>query len=107
VLLLGSAGLFLTADALWSVGVLAACLLNLWLTYTAYALQKLVTVPRIRLSFISQFTLLYFGIYIPLSVMQIHHWWIWFAPVLFIVGIVTAIVYSARRLLTAPHPFLV
>ncbi len=107
VLLLGSAGLFLTEDPLWSIGVLAACLLNLWLTYTAYALQQLVTIRRIYLSFTSQFMLLYFGIYIPLSVIQIHHWWIWFAPALFIGGIVIAIVYSTRRLLTAPHPFLI
>jgi len=106
VLLLGSASLLLRGDPLWSVGFLAACLLNLWLTYTAFALQKLVILPRIQLSFSSQFVPLYLGIYIPLSFIQIRHWWAWFGPLLFIVGIVIAIVYSARRLLRAPHPFL-
>ena len=106
VLLLGSAGLLLRGDPIWSVGFLALCLLNLWLTYTAFALQKLVILPRIQLSFSSQFVVLYLGIYIPLSFIQICHWWAWFGPLLFIVGIVIAIIYSARRLLRAPHPFL-
>jgi hypothetical protein len=56
IMLLGSAGLLLNKDdSVWSAWVLAACLSNLWLTYAAYALQKLVTFPRIHPSFISQF----------------------------------------------------
>ena len=108
VLLLGSAALLLRGNPLSSVGVLAGCLLTIWLTYTAYALQKLATFPRIRQSFISHFSLFYISVYTPLLLSQIRHWfwWVWSVPVLFSVAILIAIGFSARRLATAPHPFL-
>lgn len=114
VLLLGSAGILLVGEPLSSVGVLAACIFVIWLTYDIFALQKLALLPPKRQSFISEFLLLYIGVYsvYPLyaahSLIRITHlfWWAWMIPVLLSIGIATAIGFPVRRLATAPHPFL-
>jgi hypothetical protein len=90
-------------------------LVILWLTYTVIAVQKLATLPPKRQSFISEFLLLYFGVYASGT----YYWayaahpqfrppwlWFWIIPVLLTVGIASAIGFSARRIATAPHPFL-
>jgi hypothetical protein len=116
ILLLGSAGLLLEGEPLANLGLLAACLLILWLSYATYALQKLVTLPPKPQSFLAEFMLLWIGVYaagVYYGVYTTHpqivlgfRFWFWIAPVLFCVGIAGAIGFSVRRLATAPHPFL-
>lgn len=115
VLLLGSAGTLFVGEPLSSVGALAVCIFIIWLTYTVFALQKLATFPPKQQSFISEFLLLYIGVYSVYPVyathsplMQIIHlfWWAWLIPVFLSVGIATAIGFTVWRLATAPHPFL-
>lgn len=65
-------------------------------------------------SFVSEFLLLYIGLYAiyPLyaahSLMQLIHlfWWASLIPVLLGVGIASAIGFSIYQLAKAPHPFL-
>lgn len=114
VLLFGSADLLLKGEPLSSVGMLAACLFILWLTYTVFALQKLATLPPKRQSFISEFLLLCLFVYasgtyywVYAANPQFRLWfWFWITPVLFCIGVASAIGFSVRRLVTAPHPFL-
>jgi hypothetical protein len=115
VVLLGSADLLLLGDEpLAGIGMLAVCLLILWLTYAVLALQMLATLPPKRQNFISQFLLLYVIVYgagnyywVYAAHPQFRLWfWFWLTPVLLSVGIVSAIGFSIRRLAAAPHPFL-
>jgi len=114
VLLFGSADLLLEGESLSSVGMLAVCLIVLWLTYAIYALQKLASLPRKRGSFISDLMLLYLVVYasgnyywVYTTHPQFDHWlWFWITPVLLSIGIAGAIGFTVRRLAAAPHPFL-
>lgn len=114
VLLLGSADLLVKREPLSSVGMLAVCLLVMWLTYTVFALQKLTTLPPKRQSFISQFMLLYVIVYgvgnyywLYTTHPQFHLWfWFWITPALVGVGFASTIGFSLQRLARAPHPFL-
>lgn len=114
VLLFGSADLLLKGGPLSSVGILAEYLLIMWLTYAVFVLQKLTSLPPKRQTFISEFMLLcllvycagvYYWIYAAHS--QFRLWfWFWVTPVLFSIGIASAIAFSVRKLATVPHPFL-
>jgi hypothetical protein len=114
VLLLGSVGLLVGGQPISSVGVLAICMLVMWLTYIVLALQKLAALPPRRQSFISEFMLLYvvvYGFYPAYAVRafgEIFHRyrWAWAIAALLAIGITGAIAMSLRRLATAPHPFL-
>jgi hypothetical protein len=114
VLLLGSAGILVTGEPLSRVSALAACIFIMWLTYAIFALQKLATFPPKPQSFISEFLLLYIGVYAiyPVyaahSLMQLIHlfWWASLIPVLLGLGIASAIGFSVYQLAMAPHPFL-
>lgn len=114
VLLLGSADLLLIRDPLPSIGMLAACLLILWISYAVFALHKLANLPAKRQSFIAEFLLLYLAVYASGSYYwvyatqpQVRLWfWFWSTPVLFSFAIAAAIGFSIRRLASAPHPFL-
>lgn len=114
VLLLGCAGVLLTGQPIANVAVLAICIFIIWLTYAIFALQKLATFPPKQQSLISEFLLLYIGVYAvyPIytahALMQMIHlfWWTSIIPVLLSVGIAGAIGSSVRRLAMAPHPFL-
>lgn len=114
VLLFGSADLLLNGVPLLRVGMLAVCLLILWLSYTMLALQKLATLPPKRQSFISEFILLDLVLYVSgtyywvqAAQPQFRPWfWFWITPILLGVGIASAVGFSVRRLATAPHPFL-
>jgi hypothetical protein len=115
VVLLGSADLLLLGgEPLAGIGMLAICLLIMWLTYAVLALQMLATLPPKRQNFISQFLLLYVVVYgagnyywVYAAHPQFRLWfWFWLTPVLLSVGIVSAVGFSIRRLASAPHPFL-
>jgi len=114
VLLLGSAGILYTGESFSNVGVLAISICIMWLTYTIFALQKLATFPPKRQSLISEFLLLYIGVYAVYPIyaahafMQIFHlfWWASVIPILLSVGIAGAIGSSVLRLAREPHPFL-
>jgi hypothetical protein len=114
VLLLGFAGILITGEALSRVGLLAACIVILWLTYVIFALQKLANFPPKEQSFVSEFLLLYIGVYAVYpayaahSLMRLIHlfWWASLIPVLLGVGIASAIGFSVYQLATSPHPFL-
>lgn len=114
VLLFGSADLLLDGEPTSSVSMLAASLVSLWLTYAIFALQKLATLPPKRQSFASELLLLNLvtyssGLYYWLYAAQLQFRllpWFWITPVLFGIGIASAIGLSVRRLATAPHPFL-
>jgi hypothetical protein len=114
VLLLGSAGILVTGEPLSRVSALAACIFIMWLTYAIFALQKLATFPPKPQSLISEFLLLYIGVYAiyPVyaahSLMQLIHlfWWASLIPVLLGLGIASAIGFSVYQLAMAPHPFL-
>lgn len=114
VLLLGSADLLLKRESLSNIGMLATCLVVIWLMYAVLALQMLATLPPKRQSVISHFMLLYVVVYGAGS----YYWafaehpllrlgfWFWITPVLAGTGIAGTIAFSLRRLATAPHPFL-
>lgn len=114
ILLLGCADLLLEREPFANVGMLAVCLVIMWLTYTVYALQKLATLPPKRQSFISQYMLLYVVVYgagnyywLYTSDPQFHLWfWFWITPALVIIGYAGLIGFALRRLALAPHPFL-
>jgi len=63
VLLLASAGLLLKGESLSSVAMLVLCVFMIWVAYATLALQKLVTFPPKRQSFIAEFMLLYICVY--------------------------------------------
>lgn len=114
VLLLGCAGILFTGDSLSNDGVLAICILIIWLTYAIFALQKVAAFPPRRQSFISEFLLLYIGVYAIYPAYAAHtltqllhlFWWAAIIPVLLCVGMASAIGFSLRQLARAPHPFL-
>ena len=114
VLLLACAGVLFAREPLSNVGIIAVCILVIWLTYVIFALQKLATFPPKRQSLISEFLLLYIGVYAvyPVysahAIMQLIHlfWWASLIPVLLCIGIGSAIGFSVRQLAKAPHPFL-
>lgn len=114
VLLLGSADLLLEGVLLSSIGMLAVCLFILWLTYSVFALQKLVTLPPKRQSFLSESMLLYLLVYasgtwywVYAAHPQLRLWlWFWIIPLLWSIGIASAIGFSVQRLAAAPHPFM-
>lgn len=114
LLLFGCADLLLKGEPLSSVGMLAVCLAIMWLTYSVVALQKLTTLPPKRQSYMSELMLLYLLIYLSGNYYwvfaahpEFRPWfWLWITPALLGVGISSAIAFSVRRLLTAPHPFL-
>lgn len=114
VLLLGSADLLLNREPLSSVGMLAVGLFILWLNYTVFALQKLAALPAKRQSFISEFLMLCLFVYASGAYYWVYTanphfrlwFWFWVSPVLFCIGVASAIGFSLRRLATAPHPFL-
>lgn len=113
-LLGGSAGLLFLGAPLASVGMLALCLLILWLVYAVLALQKLATFPPKRQSFIGELMLLYvwvcaiYPVYAAHAFMRLLHVfeWAWLIPVLIGLAIAAALGTSVRRLAAAPHPFL-
>jgi hypothetical protein len=114
VLLLGSAGVVFTGEPLSGVGILAVCIFIIWLTYIIFALQKLASLPPKRQSLVSEFLLLYIGVYAvyPIysahALMQLIHlfWWASMIVALLCIGIAGAIGFSLRQLAMAPHPFL-
>lgn len=114
VLLFGSADLLLKGVPLSNVGMLAVCLLILWLSYAMLALQRLATLPPRRQSFISEFMLLCLVLYasgtyywVQAAQPQFRSWfWFWIIPVLWSIAIAGAVGFAVRRLATAPHPFL-
>lgn len=114
VLLLGAAGLLFKATSLSSLGALATCILIIFVTYAFLALEKLLTLPPRRNSFIAEWVRLYsfvFWVYPSWSVSSSvrffdAHWWMWSIPILFGVVAAGVIWYSVRRLAAAPHPFL-
>ena len=114
VLLLGAADLLLEGEPLSRVGMLALCLFVMWLSYAVFALQKLAALPPKRQSLISELMLLYVVVYgsgvyywLYTTNSQLRPWfWLWITPVLFGVGIASAITFSLHRLAAAPHPFL-
>lgn len=114
VVLFASADLLIKGEPLSSVGMLAACLFIMWLTYTIFALQSLTTLPPKRQSFISQFLSLCLVIYAAGSYYWVYAahpqfglwFWFWITPVLLSVGVAGTIGFSLRRLAASPHPFL-
>lgn len=114
VLLLGATALLLKATSLSSLSALAICILIIFVTYTFLALEKLLTLPPKRNSFIAEWVRLYsfvFWVYPSWSLSPSvrffqAHWWMWSIPVVFGVVVAGVIWYSVRRLAAAPHPFL-
>ena len=114
VLLLGCAGILFTGEPLSNAAVLAICMVIIWLSYAIFALQKLATFPPKRQSLISEFLLLYIGVYAVYPIYTAHalmrlihlFWWASIIPVLLSVGIASAIGLSVRHLAMAPHPFI-